>query len=89
MLYEVCMLLAENMLRLSGLAEDDREARAKLTKAIETGAGLKKLEQMLTALGARDAKACIADPDTLCTVKRRCRYISMAKATLPVCMPPI
>lgn len=71
MLYEVCMLLAENMLRLSGLAEDDREARAKLTKAIETGAGLKKLEQMLTALGARDAKACIADPDTLCTVKKK------------------
>ena len=71
MLYEVCMLLAENMLRLSGLAEDDREARAKLTKAIETGAGLKKLEQMLTALGARDAKACIADPNTLCTVKKK------------------
>ena len=32
---------------------------------------LKKLEQMLTALGARDAKACIADPDTLCTVKKK------------------
>ncbi len=46
-LYEVCMLLAENMLRLSGL------------------------EQMLAALGARDAKACIADPDTLCTVKKK------------------
>ena len=37
MLYEVCMLLAENMLRLSGLAEDDREARAKLTKAYAIG----------------------------------------------------
>lgn len=71
MLYEVCMLLAENMLMLSGLAEDDKEAREKLTEAIKTGAGLKKLEQMLTALGARDAKACIADPNTLCTVKKK------------------
>ena len=26
---------------------------------------------MLTALGARDAKACIADPNTLCTVKKK------------------
>ena len=71
MLYEVCMLLAENMLRLSDMAADDKEAREKLTEAIKTGAGLKKLEQMLTALGARDAKACIADPDTLCTVKKK------------------
>ena len=71
MLYEVCMLLAENMLMLSGLAADEGEAREKLTKAIETGAGLRKLEQMLTALGARDAKACIADPDSLCAVKKK------------------
>ncbi len=76
MLYEVCMLIAENMLMLSGIADSSAKAREKLKKAITTGAGLKKFETMLTALGARDAAGCIANPDSLCIVGKK----------LPICL---
>lgn len=69
-LYQVCMLLASNMLIVSGLARDDEEAAAKLTRALKEGRGLEKLEVMLTALGARDAGQVIAHPESLCQVNR-------------------
>lgn len=70
-LYQVCMLLASNMLIAGGLAKDDAEAEEKLTCALKEGRGLKKLEVMLTALGAKDAGQAIAHPESLCEVKRR------------------
>ena len=63
-LYEVSMLLASHMLLLSGLAKDEAEARAKLTQALASGAGLQKLGAMLRALGG-DVR-CIEEPDSLC-----------------------
>lgn len=68
-LYEVSMLLASHMLLLSGLAKDEAGARAKLTQALASGAGLQKLGAMLRALGG-DVR-CIEDPDSLCIVEKR------------------
>lgn len=68
-LYEVSMLLASHMLLLSGLAKNEAEARAKLTQALTSGAGLQKLGAMLRALGG-DVR-CIEDPDSLCIVKKK------------------
>jgi len=70
-LYQVCMLLASNMLMVSGIVKDEDEAADKLRAALKSGAGLKKLEEMLTALGATDAPGCIADPESLCRVRRK------------------
>ena len=70
-LYQVCMLLASNMLIVSNLAKDEAEAKEKLTAALKEGRGIAKLEAMLTALGAEDAAGVIADPDSLCRVKRK------------------
>ncbi|MBQ3131303.1 MAG: thymidine phosphorylase [Clostridia bacterium] len=70
-LYQVCMLLACNMLIVSGLAEDEAEAGEKLTAALKEGRGLAKLEAMLTALGAKDAGHVIAHPESLCQVKQK------------------
>lgn len=68
-LYEVSMLLASHMLLLSGLAKNEAEARAKLTQALTSGAGLQKLGAMLRALGG-DVR-CIEDPDSLCIVEKK------------------
>ncbi len=68
-LYEVCMLLAAKMLLLARLAESDAQARVKLKNALDSGAGLKKLEAMLAAMGGDTA--CIKNPEILCCVKRR------------------
>lgn len=68
-LYEVSMLLASHMLLLSGLAKDEAGARAKLTQALTSGAGLQKLGAMLRALGG-DVR-CIEDPDSLCIVEKK------------------
>ncbi len=68
-LYAVCMLLASHMLMVSGLAKTEEEARDKLTRALLSGEGLKRLESMLKALGGDTA--CIADPDLLCRVEKK------------------
>ncbi len=69
-LYHVCMILGSCMLQLAGLAKNDEEANEKLGVALENGAGLKKLEAMLSELGACDAASVIKDPSALCKVKR-------------------
>lgn len=68
-LYEVCMLLGTHMLLLSHLADDAAEARAKLEAALESGAGLKKLQQMITAQGGDASYLCPERIDALCRVK--------------------
>ena len=84
-LYEVSLLLASQMLLLAGLAADETEAHAKLSCALESGAGLNKLRAMLAALGG-DVR-CIEKPDLLCTVREkipvtlgRSGYISAMRA---------
>ena len=55
-LKELCMVLGSNILVRSGLAADEAEARSRLEKAIDSGAALKKLADMVTAQGG-DAAA--------------------------------
>ena len=55
-LKELCMVLGSNILVRSGLAADEAEARASLSEAIDSGAALKKLADMVTAQGG-DAAA--------------------------------
>lgn len=69
-LYEVCMLLGTHMMLLSKLAADEAEARAKLENALYSGAGLKKLQQMVTAEGGDASYICMERIDELCAVKR-------------------
>ncbi len=68
-LYAVCMLLASHMLLLGGLAADEAQARALLKAALQSGAGLSKLEAMLCALGAK--AGCLDEMDSLCQTKQR------------------
>ena len=70
-LYEVCMLLGSQMLRLSGLAENAEEAREKLETALRSGAGLEKLREMVSAQGG-DASDISPDKiDELCAVREK------------------
>ena len=68
-LYEVCMLLAAKMLLLSDLAKSEDEAREKLRHALLSGEGLRRLEEMLRAMGGNTA--CIREPETLCRVRKK------------------
>lgn len=68
-LYEVCMLLASHMLLLGGIAKDENEARGKLHAAVQSGAGLSKLRQLIAALGGD--VSFIDEPQRLCSVKKK------------------
>ncbi len=50
-LLEVSLLLGERMLLLAGLCKDTQEGRAMLLHALESGAGLEKLREMVEAQG--------------------------------------
>lgn len=68
-LYEVCMLLGSYMLMLSELAADPESARQKLKEALESGKGLKKLQQMISAQGGDASFLSMDRIDELCEVK--------------------
>ena len=70
-LYEVCMLLGTHMMLLSDLAKDAAEARAKLETALQSGAGLKKLQQMIAAQGGDASYLTMDRIDALCSVKKQ------------------
>lgn len=70
-LYEVCMLLAEQMLCMAGIAETETEARAMLKEKIENGEGLKKLQRMVELLGGDSSYLTLDRIDELCKVKRK------------------
>ena len=70
-LYRVCMLLASNMLMVSGLAADEKDAESRIAAALKDGRGLAKLRDMFAALGAEDADHVIAHPESLCSVGRK------------------
>ena len=67
-LIEVVLLLGTQMLRLSGVAKTDEEAREKLLHALQSGAGLEKFRALLCALGG-DGRCC-DDPDSLLRARR-------------------
>jgi len=69
-LYEVCMLLGVQMLRLSKLAKSDDEARGMLKHAIDSGEGLGKLRAMIHELGGDESLLTLDGMDTLCSVKK-------------------
>ena len=50
-LFEVCMLLGENLLMMADIAEDSTSARKMLKEKIQDGSGLKKLREMITLQG--------------------------------------
>ena len=62
-LLDVSMALAAQLLLLTGLAADESAARAKLCAALESGAALEKLAEMIAAQGG-DARVA-ADPALL------------------------
>ena len=88
-LYEVCMLLGTQMLRLSGLAESDDAARTMLCEKIASGEGLSRLRAMVEAEGG---DASYVDPvriDELCRVHQlipvpaqRSGYVSSMRAEM-------
>ena len=86
-LYRVCLMLGVYMLIVSNLTEDVETAKALLEAAIESGAGLKKLRQMITAQGGDASYLCMERIDELCRVKEvrpiytaRAGYIADIKA---------
>lgn len=68
-LYRVCILLASKMLILSKLASSDGEAAEMLKNAIKSGAGLRRLELMASAMGG-DASY-LSSPERLCNARKR------------------
>ncbi len=56
-LLAVSLLLGSHMLMLAGAAKDTAEGEARLRQAVESGAGLKKLRQMIRAQGG-DPRVC-------------------------------
>lgn len=50
-LFEVCMLLGENLLMMAGIAENSESARTMLKEKIQDGSGLAKLREMITLQG--------------------------------------
>ncbi|OQB25151.1 MAG: Pyrimidine-nucleoside phosphorylase [Firmicutes bacterium ADurb.Bin182] len=68
-LFEVCMLLSCHMLQLSGLANDDDTALSLLDEALYSGAGLKKLAEMIEEQGGDPAV--IKNPEMLCRTREK------------------
>ncbi len=70
-LYEICMLLGTQMLRLCGLAGDDADARDMLKTALESGSGLEKLRMMVAELGGDASYLSLDRIEALCRVKQQ------------------
>lgn len=68
-LFEVCMLLGENMLVLGNLAEDETTARKMLIEKIKDGSGLKKLQNMIALQGGDASYLTVENMKKLVAVK--------------------
>jgi pyrimidine-nucleoside phosphorylase len=71
---ELTLVLASEMLVQGHLAKDIAEARAKLSQALQSGAGVQKLAGMVAAQGG-DA-SCITDPSRLPKAKQRAEFVA-------------
>jgi pyrimidine-nucleoside phosphorylase len=65
------MLLASHMLQLSGIAGGDQDARGMLTSALNSGAALGKLREMVIAQGGDASYIDAQKVEELCSVKRQ------------------
>jgi len=68
-LMQLVLALGEQMLLLSGAAQNEAEARSRLMQAVEDGSGLNKLRLLLKDLGGTDE--CCDDPEVLLKAKRQ------------------
>jgi len=73
-LYEVCMVLAGQMLLLGGLVFSETEARQKLEEALHSGAGLEKLRQMVARQGGDETVLTPEGMDALCAVRQKVAF---------------
>ncbi|MCR5794863.1 MAG: pyrimidine-nucleoside phosphorylase [Solobacterium sp.] len=78
-LFEVCILLGEQMLLMSGLAEENMQARKMLIDAVKDGSGLKKLQRMVEMQGGDASYLTSENMHKLVTVRRR-MDVTAAKA---------
>ncbi len=69
-LFEVCMLLGENMLVLGNLAEDETTARKMLIEKIKDGSGLQKLQNMIALQGGDASYLTVENMKKLVAVKQ-------------------
>jgi pyrimidine-nucleoside phosphorylase len=69
-LYEVCMLLGENMMMLAGLAENEEDAKHQLQNAIKDGSGLKRLQKMIALQGGDSSYLTVENMEKLVAVKQ-------------------
>lgn len=69
-LYEVCMLLASQMLLLGGVANSKNEAAGMLARALDSGAALTKLQEMIRAQGGDASYLCVERIGELCRVNK-------------------
>jgi len=69
-LYEVCMLLGENMMMLADLADNELEAKQKLQNAIKDGSGLKRLQKMISLQGGDSSYLTVENMEKLVAVKQ-------------------
>lgn len=70
-LYEVCILLATNMLLLGKVAGSESEAHEMLDAAMKSDAGLQKLQEMVAVQGGDAAYITAERIDELCEVQRK------------------
>lgn len=70
-LYEVCMLLGENMLELAGLASDGEAAKKQLQAKIRDGSGLRKLQRMIELQGGDSSYLTVENMEKLVDVRQK------------------
>lgn len=81
-LMDVCFRLGSEMLILSNLAKDREEARSMLQSALNSGAGLKKLRQLITALGGDERYIDPVAIEELCSTKKQVDVPAIADGTI-------
>ncbi|MGM9942276.1 MAG: pyrimidine-nucleoside phosphorylase [Bulleidia sp.] len=69
-LYEVCMLLGENLLVLAGIAENEAQGRAMLKEKIQDGSGLSRLREMIALQGGDASYLSVENMKKLVEVKQ-------------------
>ena len=70
-LYEVCMLLGVQLLKMAGLADSDSDARSSLRAAIDSGEGLRRLQRMIELQGGDASYVSLDKIDELLNVKKK------------------
>lgn len=80
-LLDLCLTIGSRMLILAGFAKDDTDAATQLINAINSGAALKKLEEMVEAQGGdpkavRDVSLLPKAPEKISVISENTGYVS-------------